>query len=374
MAGGGPEYGCVGTVTILGPRCQRIDFECQDRYIIRMTKRPLRAVLLILATAIAGAGGYTAYWYSAAAELQAAIADWSAQRRAAGWTVEIGQPNIVGFPSWLEVFVQTPRLAGPDGRWRWAAPNIRAAARPWSPGAVSVFAPGIHVYSSNKGDIWGEFEKAEADISAEDSGLSGLIVRFGGINLRPPSGVAVLADHATLRLTKDAAIDPEGPTPETGTGVAIDIRSVTLPARWRPALGRKLARLSLDAVITGQIVLGPSLTTTLATWRDSGGVAEIRAFAVDWNALILRADGTFALDRALQPEGAMTADIRGIDRTADQLIAAGVIDARAAFAARVANRALSFRGGSAKLPLSIQDRKLYMGPVPLLRLNAVQWD
>ena len=95
---------------------------------------------------------------------------------------------------------------------------------------------------------------------------------------------------------------------------------------------------------------------------------------VDWQALKLRADGTFALDTNLQPEGAMTAVIDGIDRTADALIAAGTIDAKTAFAAKIANRALSFGKRSARLPLSIQKQRLYFGPVPILRLKPIRWE
>lgn len=339
-----------------------------------MSIRPLRAVLLTLAVAVIVAAAYTAYWFSAAAELRAGIAGWSEQRREAGWRVELGEPDIGGFPTRIEVYFQTPRLGGPGERWRWTAPNIRAVALPWSPGVVSVSAPGIHVFTNRKGDFHGEFDEAEAEIVSGESPFSDVVIRLVGVKVRPPGGVAVQARKAILRVQDTVAVDPDAQTPETGTGVAVDIRGITLPARWRPPLGGDMARLSLDAVITGGMAPAKTIAETLAHWRDRGGAVEIRALAVDWHALILRADGTFALDRELQPEGAMMADIRGIDRTADRLIAAGVIDARTAFAARVANRALSFRGGSAKLPLSIQNRRLYMGPVPLLRLKSVRWD
>lgn len=329
---------------------------------------------MLSATVIVAVAGYTAYWYTAAAGLRAALADWTDHRRAAGWSVEIGRPHISGFPTEIELLLQTPRLAGAGGRWRWAAPNIRAVARPWSPGLISVFAPGIHVYSSTKGDFWGEFDRAEAEINASPVGNSKAVIRLGTINLRPPGGVNVLAERATVRIAEGVAMDSDAAVRETGTGVAIDIRSIVLPARWKPALGRELARVSVDAVVAGRIERDSSVTQILGKWRESGGAVEVGAFAIDWNGLILRGEGTFALDRELQPEGAMTADIRGIDRTIDRLIAAGVIDARAAFAAKAANRALSFRGGSAKLPLSVQDRKLYIGPVPLLQLKAVRWD
>jgi hypothetical protein len=339
-----------------------------------MSIRPLRAVLLTLTIAAIAAAGYTAYWFSAAAELRAGIATWTEQRRKAGWSVELGEPDIGGFPNRIEVLVQTPRLEGPAGRWRWTAPNIRAVAQPWSLGEISVFFPGIHVYATRKGDLWAEFDQAEAEILVGSSAISDIVVRLATINVRLPDGAPLLAKKLVARVRDSVVIDPAADIPETGTSVAVDVRDILFPARWQPPLGRVMARLSVDAVVTGEATPDVTIADTLTRWRDGGGAAEIKAFAVDWGALALRADGTFALDRKLQPQGAMMADIRGIDRTTDQLIAAGVIDARTAFAAKVANRALSFRGGSAKLPLSVQEQRLYLGPVPILRLKAVRWD
>jgi hypothetical protein len=325
-------------------------------------------------TAIVATAVYTAYWYYTAAEVRAAIAEWSAHRRAAGWQVEIGHPYVRGFPSNIEVHLYTPRLAGPKGRWSWEASKIWASARPWSPGAVTVFAPGTHVYSSNKAYLRAEFERAVAEIKAGVSGDPEIIVRLGVIKLQNPAGSTVQAEQGTIRVTGNMSTNPVEKDTKTGTGVTVDIRSIMLPTQWGSVLGRKLARLSIDALVSGEIVPGSSVSDSLGRWRDSGGAIEISGFNLDWNALVLSAEGTFALDHDLQPQGAMTADIRGIDRTTDQLIAAGIIDARTAFVAKLANRALSLRGKSQKLPFSIQGQKLFMGPVPLLKLKALRWD
>jgi hypothetical protein len=101
---------------------------------------------------------------------------------------------------------------------------------------------------------------------------------------------------------------------------------------------------------------------------------EVSALALDWGTLRLRTNGTFALDENLQPEGAMVADIRGIDATMERLLAAGVIDSRAAFAARIASRALSFSGGSALVPLTLQKQRLFIGPAPILRIKPIRWN
>ena len=117
------------------------------------------------------------------------------------------------------------------------------------------------------------------------------------------------------------------------------------------------------------------LPHALAAWRDGGGVLDISALSLDWNGLRLTADGTFALDRELQPEGALSARIDGVDKAVDSLVAAGTLDARAGFAVKIANKALAGgKDGATPLPLSIQERRFYAGPVPLFRLKPIRWE
>ncbi|MFT5487783.1 MAG: hypothetical protein ACI9JL_000278 [Paracoccaceae bacterium] len=348
-----------------------------------MSLRPIRIIIVVVGTLLVAAGAYTAYWYSAAAQMRAGIDRWAQDRRSAGWTVELGEPDITGFPARLEVFFQTPQITGPDSRWRWVAPNIQAAAAPWLPGEVVVSAPGIHVVTLRAGEIWAELDRAEADIVVGKSGVKNIVGRLSGVKTRLPKGESLVAESAVIRLLGSvpaaplvnvAANTPRPDPSDMGIGVALDVRKVVLPAQWRPALGRNLGKVALDAVIMGKADPAGSLKDVLVRWRDAGGTLEVAALALDWDVLRLRTNGTFALDGNLQPEGAMVADIRGIDATMERLLAAGVIDSRAAFAARIANRALSFGGGSARLPLSLQKQRLYIGPAPILRIKPIKWN
>ena len=147
-------------------------------------------------------------------------------------------------------------------------------------------------------------------------------------------------------------------------GIAIDARNVTLPC-LKPPLGTG------SAVCLSKRSIGPfeprgTLSDALARWRDAGGALEISVFALDWEALSIRGDGTFALDEKLQPQGAMTAEIDGVEKTSDALIAAGVIDARTAFAAKVANRCSEV--DRCVCPSASNDNAC-SGPAPLLRLK-----
>lgn len=370
-------------MTILRPSRQRIDLRLQARYINAMSLRPIRILIIAIIALVVAGGGYTAYWYSAAAGIRAGIDRWAQDRRAAGWVVELGDPHIGGFPFRLEAFFQTPQITGPQAGWRWVAPNIKAVAAPWAPDRITVSAPGIHVVTLRQGDVWAELGQADADIEIENAVMKNIVGRLAEVKIRLPRGETLTAASAVMRLREsvpavpsiDVGINTQRPDPsEMGVGVALDARKIVLPDQWRAALGPNIGKIALDAVIIGDIVTAGAMAEIMARWRDGGGTIEVAAFALDWGDLRLRANGTFALDGNLQPEGAMVADIRGIDATMDRLLAAGLIDSRAAFAARLANRALSFGGGSAKVPLSVQQQRLYIGPAPILRIKPIKWN
>ena len=164
---------------------------------------------MALGAALRVAGGASpACGYSAAAGLRDGRDRWTQDRRIAGWNIELGDPEVTGFPMRLEVFVQTPRISGPGSRWRWDAPNIRARAAPWSPRKIFVSAPGLHVVTLTAGDVWAELGRAEADIVVGQRGFRNLIGRFSGVVPRFPGGQNLVADSAVIRLLESVAPRP----------------------------------------------------------------------------------------------------------------------------------------------------------------------
>lgn len=349
-------------------------------------RRPSRIIaLLVLAALALGAASYAAFWYTAAEKVRAEIARWADARRADGWLVEMQDPEVAGFPLTIDVLIAGGRLAGPEAvdRWVWELPVIHATATPWRPTHVHVSAPGRHRVTARKDVVTLDAAALSADVVADtrtirvgDIGAEGVVVGLpdGGemsarmLRLRLAQGLE--QDNASV-VTPAAARDSGS---VTGLRVAVTAEDVRLPEKWEPPLGPDVRKFHLNAVMDGTMNPRGALVEALTQWRDAGGAVDVRALSIDWQALKLRATGTFALDEALQPQGAATAEIEGVDKTADALIAAGVIDARAAFAAKIANQALTLGGGPARLPLTIQQQKLYLGPVPLLSLKKIVWN
>ena len=348
-----------------------------------MSIRLIRIFAALVGVLLVAVAAYTAYWYRAADNVRSGIDRWVQDRRTAGWTVALGTPEITGFPISLEVLFQTPQISDPRSRWHWVAPNIRARAALWSPRKISVTAPGLHVLKLRGGELWAELNGLEAETLIKGSAFQTVVGRLSSVAMRLPRGQRLAAGPVAVQLltsplakpTKDVGANPSREDSlDMGISVELDAREVMLPKGLHPALGPSIDKVALDSVIIGEILPVGSLEETLRRWSDGGGTVEVAALAIESKILRLRARGTFALDENLQPEGAAVADIRGIDTAMEQLLAAGVIDSRAAFAARIAGRALSFAGGSARLPISLQKQLFYIGPVPILKVKPIRWN
>jgi hypothetical protein len=116
----------------------------------------------------------------------------------------------------------------------------------------------------------------------------------------------------------------------------------------------------------------------LAAWRDGGGVFQLRESEISWGPLWAAGDGTLALDQAMQPLAAGTVRIAGLSETLDALTAAGMLQPDPAKLAQIMFGALArppVEGGrpEVKLPLSIQNGFVYMGPIKLARVQPIDW-
>lgn len=320
---------------------------------------------------------YAVYWWIAAGGIRTGIDDWAAERRAAGWTVSYGEVSVGGFPTRLRAQAMAPDIAAPAAPvpWRWRAPVVTATARPWNLRNVALAAPEPHRIDLAGGPRRRPLIVEAATLSAaliigDDGRLRTMTADLGRLTVAaagrgPASSIA--AQSATVALT--------GPDAATA---AITLLEVDLPAGAATPFGRHIERVTLEAAIKGP--LGPgSLHAALRAWRDAGGTLEVGNLTVEWPPLSLAAQGTVALDPDMQPIGAMTAYIRGYREAIEILVRSGAVRPGDAATARLVLGLLarSPAGGGpprVKAPLTVQGRRLYVGPVRLMRLPRVVWE
>lgn len=334
--------------------------------------------------AVAGIGvlalAYTVFWLVAAANLREGMEEWARARRAEGWSVGHRGLALDGFPLHLRARVVEPHLAPPGTPppWAWSAGRAVARVVPWRPGAIRLDLGGSHRLVVARGAGGGTWSGDAATLRAEVEVVDGRArlgrVRIAGMALASGDDiVSVLRGTATIRRLATGAADHATPT----LALAVDAEGLRLPGRLVLPLGDIVARLVLDGTVLGSID-GPPGRDALAGWRDAGGTVEVGRLKVAHGPLDVSASGTMALDGDMQPIGALTARIGGFFETIDALRAKGMLGAREAVTAKLVLGVLSKRpaGGGARIltvPLSLQHRTLYAGPVALGRVPRLAW-
>lgn len=343
-------------------------------------------------TLITGAilAAYVAGWFITASVLKAGIASWVVERRADGWIVEHGAITMDGFPLSWRAAVEAPRLAQikQNRTTRWSGPAIALSWKPWSPRTVHYSTSGAHKFRLDPAIPPGSAETTLEMISGEGHLIFGPQGRLSQLGVLLDGGRLSLPETPSLRFNRfQAVIDTDPPAnrikptqPHQTPSFKLDseIFGLTFPEDQRPPLGRTVGRIALRGTIMGHIPPGrPS--DTLPAWQKDGGTMEISHLDLGWGPLKIYTTGTMALDSALQPTGALTGRVTGHGETLEALTTAGLIKPSIARIGKFALGALARtpNGGGRpeiEVPVTLQDRWLYVGPIKLLQVPIIRWD
>ena len=342
--------------------------------------RVLLGVVLTLALA-ALVHGSTWLWLGG--EVEDGFRSWAQSRRESGWRIRHEPPVRGGWP--FAVTVTVPGLqvegggASVQGGVEWAVPELvlrlspplfdRLVAEPRGAQRLRIGQTDIP-FAADRIEVVLPFEPGAALRTAE---LSVDRLRVG-----TPDGPAELRGM-TLRIeARSSATEGEPALVLAFAAHGIDLPSETARHPSVAALGRHVATLALNGTLSGPITFDPDFSLRAEAWREGGGTFELGALSLRWGPVQGSARMTLTLDDALQPMGAGQVQIAGAPAALDALAVAGAINARTAQAARAAFGLLARRpdGGGppqAELPLTLEDRRLTVGPMQLLRLAPLVW-
>ncbi len=334
---------------------------------------PSRRTVIFLVLVLAAAA-FSGFWFWSAGRLESAVARWADEQRQRGYEIVYAGPEIGGFPLGLQAVFETPEMASPDG-WRWRGPTLSGQAQVWDPTTIEASFPGRHFVSNATA------EAAEAEITAESATA---LVAFGGGRLERASaelGRIEVESPALGPLQLERLAASFGPwlAPTRDRGPRMEVSgqatNVTLPEEAANPLGRKVEQLELEATLHQEIP-GGEPRQALARWRDAGGKVDLHRLVLVWGPLSLEGDGSLSLDQELRPLGALTARVKGLLETIDALARAGTIESGQALAIRLAFLALGGKSNDpnapdVELPITLQNGRLYLGPVALFRLSPV---
>jgi hypothetical protein len=250
---------------------------------------------------------------------------------------------------------------------------------PWNLRRIEVRSDGHHDASLRLAGDPAEWRVAATGFAGSiDLHSSGLLRGFTLALQQPditlPDSTALASAAATVMLDQ-----PETPPTDFNmplARVALDLRGLALPPGTRLVTEDTVEALSFDATIKGPMPLAP-LKDALVAWRDAGGAVELNGFAFTQGPLAVTGNATLALDAELQPEGAGTITTAGLSEALEILIRDGLIPADRALIARTTAKALEKPRPDGRLQatvgLSLQNRAVSFGPVPLFALQPIVW-
>jgi hypothetical protein len=337
---------------------------------------PLAGVLLLVAA-------HFAIWRYASGQLDAGLATWIAQRRAAGWTVGMGTPEHGGWPLSATLTVPDVKLQGGDpdipGGLAWSTERLAMQVDLLSPGTLQLHADGAqHLRLADLPDVAYTADSLVALLPLEAE-TPPHAVSMTIRNLRAGLPDVDAAANLTVGLVQfDGAIKPAAPAGEAALTYRLSSEAIALPAVRSWALGSRISSLSIEGAVDGPVPSARGLVPRATAWRDGGGTLEVKHLALGWGPLGLSGAATLALDARLQPMGTGSVRLVGYAASLDALAAGHVLTANTVVAAKAVLSLLASvpeDGGPAEVevPLTLQDRTLAMRQVPLVRLPELIW-
>lgn len=354
-----------------------------------------RAILVVLAVVVVlPAAAFAAGWYWLAGQIELTLVQWAFAQRAAGTDIRWQSLDRAGFPFHVGVRLDGAEATGHAGQWswQWQGPPVDVRLRPLADDRLVFIAPGRHDI-----DLAGPGRRTGAAVDGEALALA---VDLAGAG-RPSGGTlsgrvlnAVTRDGTFLaslqsgevawRRTGFVASTPGALHAAPSQTARLAIAGLTLGKPFAsPAidiLGSEVSAATVEARLDGAITPGDgTLAPALAAWRDGGGTLEVTKLLLSWGPLRAEGDGTAALDAALQPQGAFSLRIQGLAQLLAALERQRLIEPQAAAIARLALTAFSRQGADGTtpeilLPVTIQQRRLFLGPIPLATLPSIIWD
>jgi hypothetical protein len=327
--------------------------------------------LRVIALALLGLtlAAFTAYWFHVAGELRKGIDGFTAQKRAEGWRVSMDSIRMEGFPLTVTARLEGVDLRHPAGL-SWHGDAMSVAIPLLNPLNISVSLPGMHVLGGFGRSAILSAGKADLGLHLDtDRGLAGLAFIGGALALEQP-GMDPLT-LAEIKLVYDRLNPPDPGHEHPSAGVTLALRGLDLPDISGLPLARRLETFQVEARVMGTIAGSPPLAA-LSAWSNDGGTVELDRIALDWAPLALEADGTLALDPALQPLIATTARIRGFGELVVRLVQAGLVEPGMASAAQIMLGILARPDEQGRptltIPVTLQDGILTAGQVRVMRV------
>ncbi|AMW34481.1 DUF2125 domain-containing protein [Haematospirillum jordaniae] len=336
-----------------------------------MTKRFITITAIVL-TCLTGL--YAACWFLAASVITRAWNETQSQLPEAGWTLSSIPITLSGFPGIMTIDAGKVEIGHSSG-FHVALDQMQVHVRPWalfSPeirtsGPISIIVPSGEKYHFRAMD-----SVLAVNITASGT-LTGLHHELRHVVL--DGGKAVPLIKADL-VKLSAHIEPEEKSAQKPALGQISLTLDQLDVQDQN--GRSHAAIPEGAAINLELfgILPKSGTwkDRLDGWRQHGGTVEIKRIGLQYKHASANIRGTLALDKRLQPEAAVTAEIHGTRELPGILLGQGILKpSEAAILSMVLTAMSHNKPGNPVIPLTLQDNTLRVGSFKISHIPDIPW-
>jgi hypothetical protein len=309
----------------------------------------------------------TGGWWVITNRMEAEVADWKQAQTAAGFVVQAGAVRRGGWPFDAELILPAVTVAtdtpGEPDSVAWQCDALRLVYAPWLPETLTFLVEGKQAVRLGAA--------APVDVSV------------GRLDAHLPLNAAGQAE-GFVAAARDVAV-PVSDGPLRIGALSVRVRQLdafvsasdtTVPGPTLP-FGGTIASLDFHVRASGPIPLRRDVASALAVWRDHGLTLAIDDLILRWGPLDLRGSASLGLDGAMQPAGSAQVQLTGFMEVIEALARSGSISRNDARVAGTLFGLMSRPGASdvaeADLPLTLKDRTLLVGAIPVARLPVVVW-
>ena len=287
---------------------------------------------------------YSTFWFMVNEKFIETIDEKSRVHSSAGSKIKYSKIYTSGFPFWLHVHIEKPVFSKSNKNlsWSWYVSELKISARPWNIDKVEIISPGKHlVVIKTKNKTW------ELDVNVKK-----LKIFLGWL--------------------KSSFYPNE---------VQVEIKQALYRSEPFPGFGIKTEAFVFHLRAMGEIPKS-IITNEIEYWRKKGGVLEVNDIILKHGPVRIKGEGTLALNKDLQPMGAFSLEVGGYMEAVDRLQSSRLILPSEARFTKAILSMLAVKKKKdknheidkiVKLPLIIQDRFFYLGPLVLGRVPILNW-
>lgn len=332
--------------------------------------------LLLLAVLIAlGVAVYGVIWAMLAERVETAAREGLAGLNRGGVVAVVDELSTGGFPFRIALAADGLYIVQPRAvpSWSIGAPRIDVYTHPWTPahavGAARGLDAGLGGVSLVAGTARASWQ-ALSDSTRLDSEFGDVVFRGAG-KTEEGARAGRIELHVRLPASAPGGGD-DGLYAEERADLAIAARDVRLGSWASRAPARSMESFDARLALTGSIAF-PATADEIAAWRDAGGTLEIERIAVRWGDVRFDGEGSLALDERMRPMGALTLEVENPRAIFEWLLDQGTIDpsVRPFLPGALAALEQGTRGGPLILPLTLQEGRIFLGPLPIARFGPL---